>query len=139
MTSQRLAGLEREARQPRLATEADVKPDTKTGKHTEDASSADRMKNGERSFAKVDYGPTSLTSFGMITELKGPEKVIGDALVNKDAEALNPHISLMEVRMLLFTAGGLLLTGTVSTIMRAIFPAFLGASVKRREDQPDKL
>ena len=54
VTSQRLAGLEREARQLRLATEADVNPDTKTGKRTEDTSAADRMKNRESSFAKFD-------------------------------------------------------------------------------------
>ena len=34
-TDQRLAGLEHDARQPHLATEADVKPDTKTCKRAE--------------------------------------------------------------------------------------------------------
>ena len=36
-TKQRLAGLELEARQPRLVMEADVIPDTKIRKRTEDA------------------------------------------------------------------------------------------------------
>ena len=40
-TNERLAGLEHEARQPRLATEADVEPGTKTRKRTEGASAAD--------------------------------------------------------------------------------------------------
>ena len=35
-TNQRLVGLQHEARQPRLATEADVKPVKKTRKRTED-------------------------------------------------------------------------------------------------------
>ena len=45
-TSQRLAGLGHEARQPRLATEPDVEPDTKTRKRTEGTSAADRVKSG---------------------------------------------------------------------------------------------
>ena len=36
-TRQRLAGLEQDARQPRLAMEADVASDKKTRKRTEDA------------------------------------------------------------------------------------------------------
>ena len=68
MTNQRLAGLEHGARQPRLATEADVELDTKTRKRTKDASAVDRVKNGNNSSAKVDDGPTSLTSFSMIAK-----------------------------------------------------------------------
>ena len=40
--NQRFTGLEHEARQPRLATEADVEADTKTRKRKEDAA-ADRV------------------------------------------------------------------------------------------------
>ena len=43
---QRLAGLEQDARHPRLATEADVPTDTKTRKRTEDAA-ADQAKHGD--------------------------------------------------------------------------------------------
>ena len=58
-TRQRLAGLEQEARQPRLATEGDVEPDTRIYKRTEDAA-ADRVKHiGDSSSAKVYIGPTS--------------------------------------------------------------------------------
>ena len=60
----------------------------------------------------------------MIAEplLLTPEKCPGDALVNKSAVAQKPHFPLVEVRMLSSTAGGLMPVGTVSTIMRAIFP-----------------
>ena len=51
-TGQRLTGLEHEARQPRLAMEADVTPDTKTRKRTEDAA-ADQAKHGNRSRSDV--------------------------------------------------------------------------------------
>ena len=62
VTNQRLAGLEYEARQPRLSTEeADVEPDTRTRKRTEGASAADRVKNGDSYSARVDDGPTGLT------------------------------------------------------------------------------
>ena len=44
--NQRLSGLEQEARQPRLATEADVPTAIKTHKHMEDAE-ADQAKNGD--------------------------------------------------------------------------------------------
>ena len=50
-------GLEREARQPRLAMEADVTLGTKTCKRTENAA-ADRVKHGGRSSsAQVDPDP----------------------------------------------------------------------------------
>ena len=45
-TRQCLAGLEQEAWQPRLATESDVKPDTKNRKRAEDAT-ADRVRSGD--------------------------------------------------------------------------------------------
>ena len=45
-TRQCLAGLEQEAWQPRLATESDVKPDTKNRKRAEDAA-ADRVRSGD--------------------------------------------------------------------------------------------
>ena len=85
-TNQRLAGLEHKARQPRLAMEVDVTPDTKTRKRTEDAA-ADRAKHGDSSSAKrVDASPTSSTSFGMTAE--SPALLCRDyALVDKGAEA----------------------------------------------------
>ena len=87
---QRLAGLEHEARQLRLATEAEVVTDTKTRKYTE-AAPADRAKHiGDSSSAKkVDIGPTSSTSFGMKAEPPALP-LRDDALVDKDAAAPKP-------------------------------------------------
>ena len=81
--------------QPRLAREADVKSVMKTRKRTEGAE-AGRAKHGNISSARIDGGPTSLTSFGMIVEplLLALEKYIGDALVNKGTEAPKPHFPL---------------------------------------------
>ena len=120
-TRQRLAGLEQEVRQPRLATKANVESDTKTRKRTESAA-VDRAKhNGNISSAKkVDIGSTSLTSFGMMAEpLALPSR--DDALVGKGAEAPKSYFSPVEKRTLT-TAGGLLPAGTVFTAMRTIFP-----------------
>ena len=64
-TNQRLKGLQHQAQQPRLATEADVKTGTKTRKRTEDAV-ADGEKDGYISSARAENGPMSLTSFGKI-------------------------------------------------------------------------
>ena len=55
VTSQRLAGLRHEARQPRHATETDVETDTKTGKRKESAA-AENDKDGDISSARVDDG-----------------------------------------------------------------------------------
>ena len=120
--NQRLADLQHKARPPRLATETNATPDTKTCNGTEDAA-ADRAKNEDSSSARVDDGPTNLTSFGMTTEplLVAPEKGIGDNLDNKSAEAPKPHLPLMEVYMLPSTAGGLLPAGTASAAMGNIF------------------
>ena len=46
VANQRSACLEHEAREPRLATEADIEPDTKACKRMEGASAADRVKDG---------------------------------------------------------------------------------------------
>ena len=95
-TNQRLAGLE-----PRLAAEANIEPDVKTRRRTEGASAA--AKNGDSSPARVEDGPTCLTSFGMIDEplLMAPEKCIGDALVDEGAEAPKPHLSPAEVHAII--------------------------------------
>ena len=69
-TNQRLSGYEHEARQPSTGTEADVKPDTKTCKRMEGASAVIWGKNRDIFSARVDDGLTSLTSFGMINEVR---------------------------------------------------------------------
>ena len=138
-TNQRLSGLEHKARQPRLATEADVEPSTKTRKRMEAASAADRVKSGDSSSSRVDDGSTYLTGFVMIAEslLMAPEKCIGDALVDEGAKASKVHLPPVEVRMLSSAAGGLLPAGTPSTVMRTIFssplPSWsLGEETKER-------
>ena len=123
-TNQRLEDLRNEARQPRLTTEIDVKPDTKDCKRTMGATAADQAKHGGSSSARVDDDPTRLASFGMIAEsrLTTPEKCIGDALVNKGTEGPKPHFPPVEVRMLSSVADGLMPAGTASTsTMTAIF------------------
>ena len=102
--------------------EADVEIDTKISKRMEDAA-ADRVKSEDSSSARVDDGPTSLTSFGMVVEplLVAPEKCVGDAFVNEGAKVPKPHLPPVEVRMLPSAAGGLLLAGTASAVMRTIF------------------
>ena len=91
-TNQRLAGLQHQAQQPHLVTQADVETGKKTNKRTEGAA-ADVDKYGDTSCARAEENPTSLTSFGKITEpLPAPEKSIGDALVNAGAETPKPHL-----------------------------------------------
>ena len=64
-TKQRLAGLEKDAWQPRLATEADVPSDIKICEHTEGAAAAVQAKHGDSCSAnRGDPDPICLTSFG---------------------------------------------------------------------------
>ena len=97
--TQRLAGLQHQAQQPRLTPEAeDVKIDTKTRKRTKGAA-ADDEKHGDISSARAENDPTSLINLGNIAEPPAPEKGIGEALVNEGAEAPKPYIPPVEVRM----------------------------------------
>ena len=101
--NQRLAGLEHEARKPRLATEADVEPDAKICKSTEDAA-ADQAKHGDRSSsAQIDHDPMRPISFGdYSTEPPAPEKPIGEALVDECTEAPKPsQISTLSLGVVL--------------------------------------
>ena len=119
---QRLAGLEQDARQPRLVTEVDVPTHTKTCKRAEDAA-ADQAKHGDSCFAKkVDPDLMYLTSFGDdFTKPPTLPRCRDDAMVNKGAEAPKPCRSPVETRTPT-VASGLLPAGTASTAMRAIFP-----------------
>ncbi|CAM9461205.1 unnamed protein product, partial [Ascophyllum nodosum] len=64
---QRLASLEQDARQPRLAMEADVPADKKTRERTEGAAKAVQAMHGDSFSAnRVQAGPnTTSTSFGV--------------------------------------------------------------------------
>ena len=120
-TKQRLASLEQNARQLRLATEADVPTYKKTRRRAEDAA-ADQAKHGDSCSAKrVHAGPTGSTSFGRTAKPPAlPRR--NNILVDRGAEAPKPHLSHVEVRMLPSTAGSLLPAGTASTAIRIIFP-----------------
>ena len=121
-TRQRLAGLEQDAWQPRLATEAHVPTETKAHNLAEDTA-ADQAKHGDSCSAKkVDPNLMCLTSFG--DDSTGPPTLpccMDDAMVDKGAAAPKPCLSFVE-RRTLTAAGGLLLAGTASTAMRTIFP-----------------
>ena len=54
---QRSASLEQGVWQPRLAMEADVTIDTKTGKRTEGAAAAEQVISGDNSFCRGRSGP----------------------------------------------------------------------------------
>ena len=102
-TNQRFADPEHDARQLRLATEADVPTDKKTRKRAEDAA-ADQAKHGHSCSAKrIDTGSTSAINFGM--ESEPPALPRNEVLVDKGAEDPKPRLSPVETRMLI-AAGG---------------------------------
>ena len=69
-TRRRVASLEEDARQPRLAMEADGPSDTKTRERTEGAAKAVQAMHGKSFSAnRVDPDPMCLTSFGVKAEL----------------------------------------------------------------------
>ena len=113
----RLASLEQDARQPRLAMEADVPPDKKTREHMEGAATAVQAKHGgSYSVKRVRIGPIRSTSFGVKAE--PPTLPCRDgALFEKGAAVLKSCLSLREMRTPT-TAGGLLPTDKISTATR---------------------
>ena len=83
-TNQRFADPERDARQSRLVTEADVPTDKKTRKRAQDAA-ADQAKHGHSCSAKrIDTGSTSSINFDMEAEPSALPR--NDVLVDKGAE-----------------------------------------------------
>ena len=114
---QRIASLEQDARQPRLAMEVDVKADKKTRERTEGAATAVQAKYGDSCSAKrVQADPTSSTSFGVKDEPPAlPCR--DDVLVENGATA--PKSCLLPLEMRTPTAfGGLLPAGKSSTTTR---------------------
>ena len=92
-SSQHLAGLKHEARQPRFATEVDVEPDTKTRKRTEDAA-VDRAKYVDNSSsARVDHDPLRLTTFGDESTEPPALPCRDDTLIDEGTEAPKPCLS----------------------------------------------
>ena len=122
-TKQRLAGLEQDARQPRVAMEANVPSGTKTRNRTKDIA-ADRVISEDRSSAnQVDLDQVCLTSLGddFIGLLALPCSR-DDALIDNGVAA--PKSCLLPVEMHTQTAaGGLLPAGKVSTATSIIYAA----------------
>ena len=120
-TDQRLTSLEQDARQPRLAMEANGPADTKTRERKEGTVTAVQAMHGDSFSANwVDPGPkTTLTSFGVKTEpLALPCR--DDVLVENGAAAPKSCLSPLEMRTTT-TAGGLLPTSKTSTATKTIF------------------
>ena len=120
-TSQRLARLEHDARQPRLAVEADGQPDTETRERKKGAATAVQAMHGNScSVNRVDPGPkTTSASFGVKAD---PPALFcrNDVLVDNGAAAPKSGLSLLKIRTTT-AAGGLLPTGKTSTATRTTF------------------
>ena len=118
--NQRLASLEQDVRQPRLAMEADVTADEKTREHTEGAAAAGQAKHGDSSFPRrVQVGPISLTNFGMKAEPPAiPRR--DDVLVDNGVAAPKSRLSPLEMRTPT-AAGSFLSTGKASTTTRITY------------------
>ena len=113
---QHVTRLEHEARQPRLAMEADGPADTtKTRERTEDAATAVQAMRGDCfSARRVEPGPTTnSTSFGVKAE---PPALScrDDVVVESGPAACESCFPSMEMRSST-TAGGLVPTGDAST------------------------
>ena len=118
LLEQHLANLEQDARQPRLAMEADGPADTKPRERTEGAAKAvQAMHVDSFSASRIDPGPkTTSTSFGGKVE---PPALScrNDVVVDNGAAA--PKLCLPTLEMRTTTAaGGLLPTGEISTATR---------------------
>ena len=103
--NQRLASLEQDAREPRLAKEAGIAADKKTRERTEGATAAVQAKCGISCPAKrIQTGPKSLTSFDMKAEPPAfPHR--NDVMVDIGAAAPKLCLSPMEMRMLTAASG----------------------------------
>ena len=122
VTDQRLASLEQDARQPRLAMQADVQADKKTRERTEGITRAVQATHGDSCSAnRVDSDPMCSTSSG--DDSNGPPALPcsrDDALVGNGAAAPKSCLSFLEMRSPT-TAGGLLPAGEASTTTRITF------------------
>ena len=120
-TEQRIASLELDARQSRLAMEAGGPADTKTRERTEGAATAVQAMHGDSCSAiRVEPGPkTSSTSFGM--KVEPPDLPCREDVLVEDGAAA-PKSCLPSLEMRTTTAvGGLLPTGETSTATKIIF------------------
>ena len=119
LKKQRLTRLERGARQPRLATEADGQADTKTRERTEGAATAVQAMRGDCfSARRLEPGPTTnSTRFGVKAEPPAlPCR--DDSVVEFGAAASESCLPFMKMRPST-VAGGLVPTGEVSNASEA--------------------
>ena len=113
LLEQQLTSQEQDARQPRLAMEADGPASTKTRERTEGAATAVQAMHGDSCTAqKVQGGPKTSTSFGVKSE--PPALPCGnDVLVEGGAAAPKSCLPSLEMRSPTAT-GGLVPTGETS-------------------------
>ena len=118
---QRLASLEQDAWQPRLAVEADVLANKKTRERTEGAATAVQAKHGDCCSAKkrIQVGSKSSTSFGVRAK-PPPLPCMDDVVVKNGAAAPKSCLSPLEMRTPP-VASDLLLAGTIFTATRTTF------------------
>ena len=120
-TSQRLASLEHDARQPRLPMKADGQAGTETRERTEGTATAVQAMHGDSCSAnRVDPGPkTTLPSFGVKAD--PPTFPCRDGvLVDNGAAAPKSGLPPLEMRSPT-AAGGLLPTGEASIATRTTY------------------
>ena len=119
-TNQRVARLEQDALQPRLAIEADGPADTKTRERTEGAANAVQAKHGDSCTAqRVQDGPKTSISFGMKAEPPVfPCK--DDGVVENGAAAPKSCFPPLKMRSTT-SAGGLLPTSEASIVTRTTY------------------
>ena len=113
--NQRLTRLEHEARQPRLAMEADGPANTKTRERTEGAATEVQAIHGDSctTAQKVQDGPKTSISFGVKAE--PPDLSCRDDVLVEGGDA-TPTSRLPSLKMRTTTAaGGLVPTGKIST------------------------
>ena len=121
LLQQQLARQEQNARQPRLATEADGLANTKTRERTEGAATAIQVMNGDSfSTSRVDPDPKiNSTSFCMMA--KPPDLPCRDDVLVENGAA-SPMSCLLSLEMRTTTAaGGLLPTGKISKATKTTF------------------
>ena len=120
VTDQRSASLEQDARQPRLAMEADGSADAKTRERTEFAAKAVQAVHGDSFPAnRVDPDPMCSTSFGVKVE---PPALSYRDDVSVENGAAAPKSCLLPLEMRSPTvAGGVLPAGKASTTTRITF------------------
>ena len=120
--NQRLTRIEFDARQPRLAMEADGPANTKTRERTEGAATAGQAIHGDSCPAnRVDSDPMCSTSFGYNC-IGPPEPPCSGQNAQVDNGAVAPESCLPPLEMHTTTAaGGLLPTGEISTATKITF------------------